>query len=244
MVLYLSIVFIAMVLISTFNIWLGTPVFGYSPWVVIGMVVLGVVFEIAVDGIFAKLINISPNKWFSHEKKINKVSKRERNFYEKLKIRSWKDKVLELGALGGFRKNKLADPSNPDYLLTFLVESNKGVTVHIGGMILGFLVIFIAPLKYALVIGLPIAIVNVFLNTMSTMVLRYNIPKLTAAYERAKRTAALAAKKAEEKKTEPVLEETKGEENSEETKVEKVSEEKSEESETLVETDSKINETK
>ena len=81
-----------------------------------------------------------------------------------------------------------------------MFESGKGVVVHIGGMILGFLVIFIFPLKYALVIGLPIAIVNVFLNILSTMVLRYNTPKLLVAFERAKRTQALAQKKAEEEK--------------------------------------------
>lgn len=195
MVLYLSIVFGAMVAISTLNIWLGTPIFGYSPWWVIGMVVIGVVFEIAIDGIFAKLVNISPDKWFSHEKKFFKVSKKERNFYEKLKIRSWKDKVLELGALGGFRKNKLADPTSSEYLLKFLYESGKGIVVHIGGIVLGFLVIFVLPLDFWLVISLPIALVNVFLNILSTMVLRYNTPKLLVAYERAIRTARLKAEK-------------------------------------------------
>lgn len=216
MILYLSIVFVSMIIISVLNIWLGTPVFGYSPWWVIAMVSIAVVFEIAVDGIFAKLVNISPNKWFTHDKKIFKVSKRERNFYEKIKIRFWKDKVLELGALGGFSKKKLADPNNPEYLLTFLMESNKGVVVHIGGMILGFLAMLIFPLKYAFVIGLPVAMVNVLLNLMSTMVLRYNIPKLLVAYERVKRTKALAEKKAAESKkeqeessrSEPVEEET------------------------------------
>ncbi len=202
MILYLSIVFVSMFIISVLNILFGTAVFGYSPWWVIAMVIIAVVFEIAVDGIFAKLINISPNKWFTHDKKIFKVSKRERNFYEKLKIRSWKDKVLELGALGGFSKKKLADPNNPEYLLTFLMESNKGIVVHIGGMILGFLAMLIFPLKYALVIGLPVAIVNVFLNLLSTMVLRYNVPKLLVAYERVKRTKALAEKKAAESKKE------------------------------------------
>ena len=39
--------------------------------------------------------------------------------------KNWKDKVAELGFLGGFRKNKINDPANPDYLTTFLMESNK-----------------------------------------------------------------------------------------------------------------------
>ena len=194
MILYLSTIFVAMVLISVFNIWLGTPIFGYSPWWVIAMVVIGVAFEIAIDGVFAKLVNISPDKWYSQDKKFFKVSKKERNFYEKLKIRSWKDKVLELGALGGFRKNKLADPASPEYLQKFLYESGKGIVVHIGGLFLGFLVMVIFPLKYALVIGLPIAIVNFVLNLLPIMILRYNTPKLLVAYERVKRTQALAEK--------------------------------------------------
>ena len=52
-------------------------------------------------------------------------------------------------------------------------------------MIAGFLILLFPNVKYALTIGLPIAIVNVFLNSLSTMVLRYNIPRLKISYERA-----------------------------------------------------------
>ncbi len=190
MVMYLSIVLGAMAIISALNIWLGTPVFGYSPWWVILVVILSVVVEIAIQGIIATIVKHLPNKWFAHDKKLFKISKKERNFYEKIKIRSWKDKVWELGALGGFRKNKIADPNNPDYLLQFVVESNKGIVDHVVGIVLGFLVIFILPLKYALVIGVPVACVNMILCIMPTMILRYNIPKIMVAYERAKRNLA------------------------------------------------------
>lgn len=228
MVLYLSIVFVSMAIISSFNIWLGTPIFGYSPLWVIGMVSLSVVVEIAIQGIFATIVNNLPDRWFSHDKKIFKISKKERKFYEKIKIRAWKDKVWELGGLGGFRKNKIADPNNPDYFLKFVVESNKGITDHVVGMFLGFLVIFILPLKYALVIGVPVAFVNVILSGMPTMILRYNIPKLMVAYERAIRTQALQKKK-EESESETKKEETDSEKADEKT--ENVTDKKSAKSE-------------
>ncbi len=228
MVLYLSIVFGASAIIALLNIFLGTYNFAYAPLWVIAAVVLSVVVEIAIQGIIATIIKHLPNKWFTHDRKIFKISKKERKFYEKIKIRAWKDKVWELGALGGFRKNKIADPNNPEYLLQFVVESNKGVADHVIGILCSFLVIFILPLKYALRIGLPVAFVAFVLCFLPTMILRYNIPKLMVAYERARRTALLNEKKTESVKpeTEPeVIADTKTEEKieaetTEETKAE------------------------
>lgn len=211
MILYLSIVFGAMAIISVLNIFLGTYNFSYAPAWVICAVILSVVAEIAIQGVVATIVRYLPNKWFTHDKKLFKISKKERGFYEKLKIRSWKDKVWELGALGGFRKNKIADPNNPEYLLQFVVESNKGIVDHVVGSVLGFLVIFILPLKYALRIGLPVACVCFVLCLLPTMILRYNIPKLMVAYERVRRTQALAEKKKKEQ------DEKKSDENSSKT---------------------------
>lgn len=188
MVLYITSILGAMVICTLLNIFLGSAHFGYTVWEVILMVTVCTVFQIAVDGLFAFIVNkCLPNKWFSHENKHFKVSKRTQKFYEKLKIRKWKDKVLELGALGGFRKNKLADPNNIEYIERFLLEINKGVVTHRLGYFFGFLDIFLFPLKYALVIAVPIAIVNLILSAMPTMVLRYNYPKLLAVHKRLSR---------------------------------------------------------
>ena len=215
MVLYLSIVFIAMAVISMLNIVFGSYDFSnYQLWVILA-VLFSVVAEIAIQGIIATIVKHLPNKWFTHDKKLFKISKKERSFYEKLKIRSWKDKVWELGALGGFRKNKIADPTSPEYLLQFVVESNKGIVDHVVGIFLGFLVMLLLPAKFALRIGLPVALVNLLLCLLPTMILRYNIPKLMVAYERAKRTQALSAKKSETKKSK--TEETEKEEQEQKT---------------------------
>lgn len=185
MVLYLSIIFLAMAVIIVTNCLVGGFVFDYSTLWVIVATTLSVIVEIAIQGLFAGVIHALPDKWFGDDKKIFQVSKRERKFYEKIKIKSWKDKIFELGALGGFRKNKVKDPNNPEYLNQFIVENNKGIVIHIFGVIMGALVIFVLPLKYVLRITLWVYIVGLVLALLPIFVLRYNIPKLQVAYKRA-----------------------------------------------------------
>lgn len=187
MVLYLTIIFISMALIGICNIIFNPQAFElYEVWLMLA-ISISVVFEFAIDGLFAALCRLLPKKCFLPENKFFQVSKKERVFYEKLGIKSWKDKVWELGAMGGFRKNKIKNPNSPEYLNKFLIESNMGIVMHMIGVFVGFAVMFIFPLKYALCIGLPVALVNAVLNTLPTMILRYNIPKLSVAYKRAVR---------------------------------------------------------
>ena len=200
MVLYLSIIGIAWVVISVLNIIFGAHAFdNYSSWIIFAGLI-GIVYEFAVDGLFAEIVHFLPRKWFTGDKKFYKVSRKERKFYEAIKIKSWKDKVWELGGLGGFRKNKLAEPNSSKYFEQFIVESNKGIVTHLIGMVVGFTVIFILPFKYALRITLPVALVNLFLNILPTCILRYNIPKLEVGYERARRLEERQAKLTEENK--------------------------------------------
>ena len=187
MVLYLLTVFFAMVIICFFNIMFGPETFShYAIWVIVSTIV-SVMVEIAISGIGSLITVRSPSNWFNPEKKLFVVSKKEQKFYEKVGIRHWKDKVWELGGLGGFRRNKLKSQSNAEYLHRFIIESNKGMVGHIINIFTGFLVIFILPLKYALRIGFPVAIVGAWLNFLPTCVLRYNLPKLNIAYKRASR---------------------------------------------------------
>lgn len=201
MILYLSIIIIATIAIAVCNILFNPVAMDWAwYWVAIGTV-LSTIAEIGIDGLFAALIHAIPDKHFDPSKKCFTVGKRERRFYEKIGVKSWKEKVWELGALGGFRKNKIADPNNPDYLHKFLVEANKGFVIHVADCIVGFLVIFILPLKFAWTIGVPVALVGLFLNALPAMILRYNTPKLKVAYERARRLEERAKKeKVEETK--------------------------------------------
>ena len=186
MVLLLWIVIPAVIIVSCMDIICLAPVMGVSPWFFVMAVVVSTVYEVVIDGLFAFLCNMIPANWVKNKRFFN-VSKTEQKFYEKLGIRAWKDKVIELGGLGGFSKSKVDNPNNPEYIEKFLIESYKGEIDHIAGMVAGFSVIFIFPLKFAWCVGIPIAIVNVFVNMMSTMILRYNTPKLKILHKRALR---------------------------------------------------------
>ncbi len=190
MALLLWIVIPAMILIGCVDVVFVAPAMNVSPWFFVVMVIFSTIYQVLIDGLFAFLCNQIPAKWLKN-KKFFEVSKKEQKFYEKLGIRAWKDKVLELGGMGGFSKSKIDDPNNPEYIEKFLIESYKGEIDHISGMIAGFSVIFIIPLKYAWFIGVPVAIVNVVVNLMSTMILRYNTPKLKTLHKRALRTQEL-----------------------------------------------------
>ena len=184
MILLLCIVIPAMILIACIDIIFLAPSMAVEPWFFVVAVVISTIYQVAIDGLFAFLCNKIPSGWVKDKKFFN-VSKGEQKFYEKLGIRVWKDKVIELGGMGGFSKSKIDDPNSPEYIERFLIESYKGEIVHIVGMIMGFSVIFIFPFKFALCVGVPIAIVNVFVNMMSTMILRYNTPKLKTLHKRA-----------------------------------------------------------
>ena len=120
--------------------------------------------------------NAFPYKLFDWEKN--------GRIYEKIHIRKWKDKVWELGGMaGGFSKSKVADPHSKEYIQTFIIESHKGLLDHFLRICFGFFDIILYP-RYVWTVGVPVALVNVALNSMSSMVLRYNLPKLKIAYAR------------------------------------------------------------
>ena len=185
MKLYLSVIGIAMAIISAINI-----IFNTATWFnVIIAVVLCTVAQFALDGLIAIIINKMPDRWFAVNNPLYNVSETEKNLYKKLKVRNWKDKVWELGGLGGFSKKNLATPNSPEYVEKFIIECNKGVLTHRLSYPIGFLPMLFIPNVCALTIALPVAVVNLFLNILPTLALRYNTPKLHAMLKRMNRKA-------------------------------------------------------
>lgn len=183
MKLYLSVIGIAAAVISAVNIS-----FGIAPWYyVLAAVTWCTALQFALDGTIAILINKMPSRWFGVNNPCYRVTKTERKIYRKLGVRLWKDKIWELGGLGGFSKKKLNEPNNPKYIETFVIECNKGVLTHRLSYPIGFLAMLTLPDICALTIALPVATVNLFLNILPTMALRYNTPMLKAVLERLKR---------------------------------------------------------
>ena len=180
MKLTFSIIGIALAVICSINIACQTAAWYY----VIIASLWCVVLQFAIDGLFAFLINKLPDKWFGVNNRLFHVTKAERKLYKKLRVRRWKDKLWELGGLGGFSKKTIAQPDSPEYLEKFIIESHRGVAVHRVGYVMGFLAMLTLPNVCALTIALPVAVVNVFINSLSTMALRYNTPTLKAMYEK------------------------------------------------------------
>ena len=185
MKLYLSVIGVAMAIISAINI-----IFNTATWYnVIIAVVLCTAAQFALDGLIAIIINKMPDTLFSVSNPIYNVSELEQKLYKKLKVRNWKDKVWELGGLGGFSKKNLANPNSPEYIEKFIIECNKGVLTHRLSYPIGFLPMLFIPNVCACSIALPVAMVNLFLNILPTLALRYNTPKLHVILKRMNRKA-------------------------------------------------------
>ena len=145
-------------------------------------VTLTTIGAIVVDGIFATIVRwLLPKKWFTIDKKGFIAGKKECSFYEKIGIKKWKDLIIELGFFTNFRKNKIAEPNNNEYIERYITEANYGIIVHICCMIFGFLVILLYPSLY-LFVGIPVSVVNLVLNFMPVACLRYNLTKLHKIY--------------------------------------------------------------
>ena len=116
-------------------------------------------------------------------KKIFQVSKKEKKFYQSIKIKSWRDKIPELGGFTSFHKNELSSSNDIEYLKRFITESNYGVIIHIENAILGFL-IFLIPLCKTPSIWIPIFAVNFVLSMLPVFVLRYVTYTLNRLYDK------------------------------------------------------------
>ena len=179
MIIYSVIISITLIIIYLLNLLRGcTDILYILKWTSIDILVVFI-----IDAIIAFVIRRLPEKWFDYKYKAFKIFKWERKFYEAIKIKKWKDKIPELGQLTNFKKNKVREPKNSEYLLRYLMECVYGGTIHFLSIILGFLILLINP-KCCLYFGLPIAIANGIISYLSFAILRYNRPKLTILYNR------------------------------------------------------------
>lgn len=179
MIIYSVIISITLIIVYLLNLLRGcTDILYILKWTSIDILVVFI-----IDAIIAFVIRRLPEKWFVYKYKVFKIFKWERKFYEAIKIKKWKDKIPELGQLTNFKKNKVREPKNSEYLLRYLMERVYGETIHFLSIILGFLILLINP-KCCLYFGLPIAIANGIISYLSFAILRYNRPKLTILYNR------------------------------------------------------------
>ena len=173
----LSIIIFLIGVVVTYSVSL--PIFGPSVgwWQVSLIALLVIVGMIAINGLIAMVCcKCLPKRWFMKDNWLFNASKKECKFYEKLGIKKWKDKNIDLGRLNGFKKDKI--DNNPEYIKRFILENNMGFVEHLVSAIVSFLAIFVMPQKFWLPMALPIAVTSFILNIMPVMILRYNMPRL------------------------------------------------------------------
>ncbi len=175
MILYLTIIGVAVVCIATALALVAEANF----FLALGVAAGGAAAEIAVSGITAGVCRLLPEKTVNVNAKRFIVSAKEKRFYEKLKIRKWKERIPEIGHLTGFRKNKIVDPKSIEYLDRFLLEICYGERGHFYSLFTSFLLVPLSPLHpLFLPVSISVAVVAVALNIPSIMTLRYNSYKL------------------------------------------------------------------
>ena len=181
---YLIVIFIAMLLIIGANLLFAAT---FTLEVILNMafsVTVATVAIFLIDAVSALAIRrLTPQKWYLPEKMLFTVSKKERNFYNKLKIKAWKDKVPELGGFTSFHKDHLESQSDVKYLEKFLIESNYGVIIHFANGILGVFILFI-PFCNMPSVWVPVFVVNLILSLMPVAILRHTSYTLLRLYQR------------------------------------------------------------
>ena len=187
MLLYLIVILVSMAVVVIGHGLFMAPVFSQPMELLLVLLylIIGTVAVIAIDGVFALFIRrLTPEKWYLPGKKLFVVSKKETKFYKFLKIKSWKDKVPELGMFTGLSKSELGDTNDIKYLRQFLIEINYGTIIHLVNALTGFLVILIPmPLFVSAGIWVPIFVVNFVLSIMPVFILRYTSYTLYRIYQ-------------------------------------------------------------
>lgn len=209
MILYITIIVASTFIVALFNSLFGG--YPFSAWQVILWVVISVILSIALDGLIAFIHRLIPYKYYKENNAYFREKKGERKFYEKLKIRVWKDKIPELGGkLKYFDKSKIVDNADSNYFMTFIKETCMGEMVHLVSFIVAPLLLIVMPSYFTWTIGLPVVIVNMCLQLPSICTLRYTRGKLVVAYKRAKmkeeREAKAKIEAGEEKEKGEILE--------------------------------------
>ncbi len=140
-------------------------------------------YVLLVMGVVALLLRIiiPISKW-NFCSKFFTVKDSEITFYNKIKIRKWKDKIPEMGCAAGFRKDHI-NSTKKEYIERFLQETCYAEVMHLLSGILGFTaLLFYNPRYYYFV--LVITVGNLFLHLLPCFVQRFTRYRLIKVYNR------------------------------------------------------------
>ena len=139
-----------------------------------------VLVVLGLTTLFMRIL-IPRNAW-NGDRGIFAVAKKEIQFYNKINIKAWKDKVPEMGSTGGFAKRHI-NSLEEKYLWKFLQETCFAEAMHYVVSALGFTVLFFLNIK-DLWFALPILFINAILNILPSLIQRYNRYRLLILYKK------------------------------------------------------------
>jgi hypothetical protein len=198
MILYGLVIGIMATIVFIINHFCYAPIFEaanifFPWWFNLVSIIVFILLAIAIDGLFAHIAHKLQPK-LNYQSKYFTVSLKQTRILKRFGVKKFKDYLPDLGFLAGFKKGRIAEPKNPEYLLKYIKESCDGELGHLLGAVFGFGLIFIYPLHYWLCFGLPVALINMVLSIMPVMALRYNRYALMLVYQRMVRQQNAEAK--------------------------------------------------
>ena len=180
--MYFGILFFCIFTIIVLNL-----VFNFA-WLTALYILIGFACVLLPSLFVAIIIRMLPRKWFNPNRKIYQVGDKERQFLLKIDIKKWKDKIPEMGQTVNFKKDKLQDANNAEYIQKFLVETCYAESLHISCAVLAIIFAFISllfmPNLFVWTVSLPVAIVYSIYNIPSILIQRYNRPRLKVQLKR------------------------------------------------------------
>lgn len=180
--MYFGILFFCIFTIIVLNL-----VFNFA-WLTALYILIGFACVLLPSLFVAIIIRMLPRKWFNPNRKIYQVGDKERQFLLKIGIKKWKDKIPEMGQTVNFKKDKLQDANNAEYIQKFLVETCYAESLHISCAVLAIIFAFISllfmPNLFVWTVSLPVAIVYSIYNIPSILIQRYNRPRLKVQLKR------------------------------------------------------------
>ena len=192
---------------SVLTVFVFAPAFNFSPWNGVYAVIAYAIIIGVMTLVIAVFLRLLPPTLFKPSQLLFRPIGNERKFWAKLGIRRWKGLIPDIsGILKLFSKKTFKSTSDADYIATFLYESNFAEVVHWLSMFAGFFAVFV-PIDWIntgiievflsldrIVIVLPLAFVNAFLNLLPIILQRYNRPVILKIYKRALKNSNLSCR--------------------------------------------------
>ena len=124
-------------------------------------------------------IRLLPKRWFTGDAKVYQVSEREIKFLNKIKVKTWKEKIPNIAKIKYKSSDIQIDPKDPKFVKKLLTETCYAESLHISCIVTAVVAaLCIVKTRWFLTMALPIAIVYTFFNIPSILVQRYNRPRM------------------------------------------------------------------